>query len=190
MRLILLILLSFVFLCGCSNTKFYNIGIINAKAVKSNVSIKEISSSNSYFKVYKLNMKNYALLPKMYSRKDIFDEINNAIIFNDEQIIKLRKTCEEIIEYYGDSIENEAKIIEYYLFIDKQNLETRISSSLYNSIATAKINRYNEVVFRIQFIAKQSKDNSINKKVLFKFRTFDGIMTIDDLKSFYKDINM
>lgn len=190
MRPILLILVIFIFLSGCSNTKFYNIGIIDAKAVKNSISIKEISSSNSYFKVYKLNMRNYALLPKMYSRKDILDEITNAIIFNDEQIIKLRKTCKEIIENYGDSIEKGIKIIEYYLVVDKPTLETRISSSLYNSIATANFNKYNEIIFRIQYVAKPSKANGIKKQILFKFKTFDGIMSIDDLNSFYKDIHM
>ena len=109
-------------LVGCATNRFLANGPIDATFSTQSASIKSITASNMCFNVYLINSQYYAILPKINKARDLIDEINCALVFNDDQLTAFRKTCQQIIDSYDNPPKEGMNLIEYHLISNKPEM--------------------------------------------------------------------
>ncbi|MDD2490294.1 MAG: hypothetical protein PHT84_05695 [Candidatus Pacebacteria bacterium] len=179
-----------VMLVGCTTSRFYNNGPIDATAISQSISINSVDASNTHFSVYLINSKYFALIPEVRVTHGIIDRINNAIIFDDKQIAELRSTCRSIIDSYDNDLKDSSKIIEYHLVSNNSELSGSELGVAYNNVYTSSksIREFNRVVFRLQYLAQPRLAFNSGKTIQYMYGSSTKKMSIDELKNLLKDI--
>jgi hypothetical protein len=140
--------------------------------------------------VYLVNSQYYAILPENNTARGLIDEINNALIFSEDQLAAFRKTCRQIVDSYDNPPKEGITLIEYHLVSNRPEITGSESSFIYNGLiaSTATMREINRVIFRLQFTAQPKPLLSSGKSILYMFGWKEGKISIDDLKSLLDDL--
>ena len=175
---------------GCSAVKFYNNAPLDAKTTFQVHNVEHIKRSNSYFEIYKLNSKNYAISSAKSLRKNALESLNHSIILTEKQHSELVTSLETIITHYNSSPVGEFDIIDYRLALNEVSTYISSSTSIVMGTAETEATRYDyhEVVLRIQFENTKKSFFSSGKALKLYFSGKSYYINIDDIKEIKADL--
>lgn len=176
---------------GCSSVNFYNNSPLDATSTFSVHNVSFVETSNSYFKIYKLNSKNYAISSKRSTYRDHLEALNNSIVLTEVQRLELLNSLDKIIDLYALDPVDGINIVDYRLTLNEVSKYVSSNTNVILGSAETEIreHEYHKIVLRLQF--QNSKKTLFNTgkslKLYFNRRTY--YIGIDDIKEIKEDLS-
>ena len=176
------------FLTGCAPV-FFNNGPVDGYSVSQAVSIREVKSESTMFRVYKLNDAHYGLLPKWAASQSVVNAVNEAIIFSPKDLDELRSTCIKIIEAYDHEAGNDALVVEYHLVLNEKRTQLTKSTWAWGDFVSTSgsVTQYNPVIFRLQLIRDVGAFGP-RKLISYMYGNLTGDISIANVKALLADL--
>ncbi len=193
----LAIILSATFLTGCATPHYFN-RAPDATPISTEVSISELPTSNTVFRVFDVN-GNLALLRKektdhsSFSKTDaLMSTLNSLLIFDKNQRAELRAACKAIVEYNEHQQREGVKIIKFDLRDNKETKHEDASAvALGNSIYMEGSSYfYRHSFFALQYLCEKTAKGRIRSSVSYQWQENEPVsISKKTVEALLNDIN-